>query len=168
MAPKTAQGKTSQDGRRGGAAAVGPAAGQAAADAFARAGFADPALVLHWQDIAGAEVARLARPMRLKDGTLTLLAEPAAALFLAHESRALAARINSWAGANAVARVKFVQGRLEGRGASPPPPKPAKAVKPGDPAQHFHGPEALKSALQSLARWRAADQNRDRAAKEQK
>src|SRR4051812_29984692 len=50
-------------GRRGRAGAIGADAGAAAATAFARAGFADPALVLHWQEIAGADVARLARPV---------------------------------------------------------------------------------------------------------
>ena len=108
--------------RRGRAAAIGRDAGPAGAAVFARAGFTDPALILHWADIAGPEVARIARPLRFseKDGTLTLMAEPGAALFLSHESRALAARINAWAGRSAITRVKFVQGKL-----SQPPPRPA-------------------------------------------
>ena len=75
-------------------------AGALGAAAFARAGFTDPTLVLHWEKIAGAEVARLARPLRLSQGpqggVLTLMAEPAAAVFLSHETRALAERINNW------------------------------------------------------------------------
>ena len=145
--------------RRNRAAAIGMDAGRNAEIAFERAGFADPALVLHWETIAGPELARIARPIKLKDGTLTLLAEPAAALFLGHESRSLIARINQWAGRAAVARIKFVQGRLNQR-PPPPRPKPAPSPPPADPALGFEGPDALKSALQSLARWRGAGEDR--------
>ncbi len=156
--------KASQDNapRRGRAGAIGADAGAAAQAAFARAGFADPALVLHWEEIAGAEVARLARPVSLKDGVLTVLAEPAAALFLAHESRTLMGRINNWAGRQWVDRVKFVQGQLESRPPAPTPRQPGKAAKPGDPALQFQGPGPLKSALESLARWRATGEDRPR------
>lgn len=148
--------------RRNWSAAVGFDAQRLAGTVFARAGFSDPALVLHWTEIAGPEVARLARPLRFseKDGTLTLLAEPAAALFLGHETRTLAARINAWLGRPAVTRVKFVQGRLSQRAPLPAPPKPENTPKPGDPALTYRGPEALKAALQSLARWRAGQANR--------
>jgi hypothetical protein len=148
--------------RRNWIGSVGADAGVTATQAFARAGFRDPALVLHWTEIAGTEVARLARPLRFseKDGVLTLLAEPAAALFLGHESRTLAARINAWAGHAIVQRVKFVQGQLSQPSAVPAPAKPGKTVKSGDPVLGFHGPDALKAALQSLARWRTDDENR--------
>lgn len=152
MAPKEQQ--VTPPSRRNRAAAIGADAGSAAQIAFARAGFADPALLLHWDSIAGAELARIARPISLKDGVLTLRAEPAAALFLGHESRALIARLNQWAGREWVRKIKFVQGRLQSRPAPPPPRKPAKSAPPADPALAFQGPEALKSALESLARWR--------------
>ncbi len=144
--------------RRNWAASVGRDAGATGAAAFVRAGFSDPALVLHWVEIAGAEVARIARPVRFsaKDGTLTLLAEPAAALFLGHESRALAGRINAYLGRPAVTRLKFIQGRLTLRPALPIPPRPATTLDFKDPANTYRGPESVKAALQSLARWRAA------------
>ena len=147
--------------RRGRAASVGRDVGFAAGAVFARAGFEDPALVLHWAEIAGPEVARIARPLRFsaKDGTLTLLAEPAAALFLGHESRALAGRINAWAGRPAVTKVKFVQGRLSQPDPLPSPPRPEKSAKSGDPAFSYRGPDTLKAALQSLARWRRPKDN---------
>jgi hypothetical protein len=152
-----------EEPRRNWSAAVGSDLQRAAGAVFARAGFSDPALVLHWTEIAGAEVARLARPLRFseKDGTLTLLAEPAAALFLGHESRTLAARINEWAGRSAVTRVKFVQGRLSQPTPLPAPPKPKSVPRPGDPALAYRGPDALKAALQSLARWRAGHEDRE-------
>ena len=88
-APQAGPGAVGADAENGRARRVSP-----------RVGFSDPALVLRWAEIAGPEVARLARPLRFseKEGTLTLMAEPAAALFLAHESRTQAARINAWSG----------------------------------------------------------------------
>jgi hypothetical protein len=143
--------------RRGRAFAVGGDAGQAAHAAFARAGFEDPALVLRWTEIAGPDISRIARPLRFqeKTGILTLLAEPGAALFLGHDSRHLAARINAYLGRPAVTKVKFVQGAVS---QPPRPPKPAKpGTEPGndDPVHKYRGPEALKTALKSLSRWRS-------------
>jgi hypothetical protein len=84
--------------RRARAEAVGRDASIAARAAFVRAGFLDPTLVLRWNEIAGRETARIARPLRLSEGpsggVLTLRAEPAAALFLQHESRALCERLS--------------------------------------------------------------------------
>ena len=150
--------KKQAEERRNWSAPVGRdsfAVGQAA---FTRAGFNDPALVLHWVEIAGAEVARIARPVRFsaRDGLLTLLAEPAAALFLGHETRSLAARINAYLGRDAVKKIKFVQGRLTQEPALPPLPRPAKAINSSDPSNTYRGPADLKAALQSLARWRQA------------
>jgi hypothetical protein len=143
--------------RRGRASPVGGDASAAAHAAFARAGFSDPSLVTRWSEIAGAEISRIARPLRFqeKTGTLTLLAEPGAALFLGHDSRQLTGRINAYLGRPAVTKVKFVQGAV-----SPPPPRP-KPAKPGsapkndDPVYEYQGPDALDRALKSLARWRS-------------
>jgi hypothetical protein len=145
------------------ASSVGQDAGPVAAAAFARAGFADPSLVLRWPEIAGAEVARIARPVRFstKDGVLTLLAEPGAALFLGHESRALMSRINTWAGRIAVSRIKFVQGRLSLAPLLPAPPRPAKILNSSDPSIGYKGPDKVRAALQSLARWRNRNLARD-------
>lgn len=144
--------------RRNWAAAVSGDASIVGAAAFARAGFSDPTLVLRWEEIAGAEVARLARPLRLTGGphggVLTLLAEPAAAVFLSHETRALAERINTYLGRPAVARLKFVQGALTQPTPQPPQLKPAKEVAPDDPVQSYSGPEGLREALWRLARAR--------------
>ena len=143
--------------RRGRAFAVGGDAGQAAHAAFARAGFGDPTLVLRWTEIAGPEIARISRPLRFDDksGVLTLLAEPGAALFLGHDSRHLAARINAYLGRPAVTKVKFVQGAVSQPPPPPKPPKPGTAPGTDDPVHKYRGPDALKTALQSLARWRS-------------
>jgi len=139
----------------------------AGAAAFSRAGFRDPTLVLHWDEIAGAEVARLAQPLRMSEGAsggvLTLKAEPGASLFLQHESRALCGRINAYLGREAVVRLRFVQGALQTR-----PQKTKPRPRPGslpndDPALAYRGPERLRSALLGLAKSRrpAAPQGSD-------
>src|SRR6185312_6198447 len=144
--------------RRGKATTLGEEAGPAGKAAFARAGFSDPTLLLHWEEIAGTDTARLTRPLRLTQGpsggVLTLKTEPGAAVFLQHESRPLCERINTYLGRPVVARLRFVQGTLK---QPPPPPVRRKAkspVPPTDPALKYQGPEGLKEALVRLAKAR--------------
>lgn len=145
--------------RRNRAEAVSREASAAANAAFARAGFRDPTLILRWEEIAGSEVARLARPVKLSEGptggTLTLKAEPGASLFLQHETRTLCDRINTYLGRPAVSRLRFVQGALAARPLRRPRPKMPSAPPPNDPALTFEGAESLKKALLELARARA-------------
>ena len=157
--PKETQAKDdAQPQRRNRVMAVGGDAGRAAALAFARAGFADPTLVLRWSEIAGPEVARLAQPVKFTDGPgggiLTLRATPGAALFLAHEKRPLCERINAYLGRPAVAQLKFSQGNLMPRPPAPKVSKPPGPLAPGDPSRRYLGPEGLAKALQALARRR--------------
>ena len=151
--------------RRNRVQAIGDDAKMVGREAFARAGFADSALVLHWNEIVGPDVARMARPLKLVEnaagGVLTLKAEPAASVFLQHESRTLCERINSYLGREAVRRLRFATGSLL-PAKTPPPARPARAeVSPDDPACRFAGPDALKSALLELARQRAMGHRRD-------
>jgi hypothetical protein len=150
----------SQEGwppRRGRALAVGDDASLAAHTAFVRAGFLDPSLVVRWTEIAGPEIARIARPLRFEEnsGLLTLLAEPGAALFLSHDSRQLMARINAYLGRPAVARIKFVQGKITLPKFAPKIPLAASPAKSDDPVNRYQGPDGLKTALKSLARRRS-------------
>ncbi|MDE3115366.1 MAG: DUF721 domain-containing protein [Pseudomonadota bacterium] len=151
--------------RRGRVATVARDAPALAAAAFARKGFPDPSLVLRWEEIVGAEVARLARPLKLNEGPnggiLTLKAEPGASLFLSHETRALCARINAYLGREAVTKLRFVQGPLVLRPLRRAPPRPAAAVPKKDPSLAFRGAQGLRDALASLARWRGRDPDAD-------
>jgi hypothetical protein len=126
--------------------------------AFTQKGFSDPAIILHWEKIAGAETARLCRPLRLSQGpqggVLTLLAEPAAAVFLQHETRTLCEHINGYFGHTLVSRLRFVQGALAQHPPAPKPPRPAAEMAPDDPARQFDGPEGVREALWKLARAR--------------
>lgn len=140
--------------RRGRAAPLGDDAGRAGQTALVKAGFADPRLVLRWEEIAGPETARLARPLRLSGEVLTLRTEPGAAVFLQHEVRPLLERINTFLGSPTINRLRFVQGAL-----APPPAKPSrpparKPVLPTDPARNYQGPEGLRDALLRLAQAR--------------
>jgi hypothetical protein len=132
--------------------------GAIAAAAFARAGFRDPTLVLRWAEIVGPEVARFAEPFRLSEspagGVLTLRAEPAASVFLQHQTRSLCERINAFLGRPAVARLRFVHAALAPRPERPPIPRPPAAAPASDPVHSFGGPDPLKAALVNLARAR--------------
>lgn len=146
--------------RRGRVDVVGPDIQFAAQTALSRAGFSDPTLILRWEEIAGSETARLAQPIKISEsasgGVLTLRAEPGAALFLQHESRALCERINGYLGRVAVSRLRFVQGPLTLR-TRQPLPRPAKGPVPAaDPARKYDGPEGLREALLRLAQVRRA------------
>lgn len=144
--------------RRNWAAQMAPDAMVAGGAAFARAGFSDPALILQWEKIAGPETARLTRPLKLSQGAqggvLTLQAEPAAAVFLQHESRTLIERINRYFGRPLVTRLRFVQAALPQRPQPPPQHRPAAEVPPGDPVLSFSGPDGVREALCRLARAR--------------
>ena len=137
---------------------IGADAGSVAGIAFVRAGFTDPTLVLRWSEIAGPEVARLAQPLKFSEGpsggTLTLRALPGAALFLAHEKRALCERINAYLGRPAVVQIKFSQGALSPRPPAQPKQKAAGPLPLSDPSRRYDGPEGLAKALQALARRR--------------
>lgn len=144
--------------RRNWAAPIAQDSRSAAQVAFVRAGFADPTIILRWDEIAGAETARLARPVRFTEGpnggVLTLKTEPGAALFLHHETRALTERINAYLGRPAIARLRFVQGPIAKRQAPTPRRAAFAAVPPSDPANAFKGPESVYMALQKLAQAR--------------
>ena len=156
--PKNEQPQEAPPARRGWVTPLASEVGPLGQSAFAKAGFADPTLVLRWEEIAGAETARLCRPIRLSEGpsggVLTLKAEPGAALFLQHESRALCERINAYLGRPAIARLRFVQGPVAGRSKPAPRRVSAEPVQPGDPAKKYQGPEGLRDALLKLAQTR--------------
>lgn len=140
--------------RRNRAVAVGLDVAQLGSAGFGRAGFADPTLVLRWNEIVGPEIARFARPLRMTEGpsggVLTLKADPAASVFLQHECRALCSRINSYLGRLAVERLRFVAGDMTPRlPTAHGPTKRDSALD--DPLSQFIGQERLRRALLALA-----------------
>jgi hypothetical protein len=144
--------------RRNRAGAIGNDAQKLARAGFERAGFLESGLVLRWKEIVGPEVARIARPLRFAEGAtggvLTLKADPAAAVFLQHESRTLCGRINAYLGRDTVQRLRFVAGEITTETKSGRPPRSPAEPGSGDPVRQFSGSDSLKSALLALARAR--------------
>jgi hypothetical protein len=151
--------------RRNRSEPVAAAASFVGGAALARAGFRDATLILRWDEIAGPELARIARPLKWSEGasggTLTLKAEPGAALFLQHETRALCERINTFLGRQAVTKLRFAQGALPPKTIHRPTPKRAATVPPDDPALAYKGKDSLRDALVNLARARAPAKQSD-------
>lgn len=113
---------------------AGPVARDAlrhAETAMRRAGFDDPALVVRWREIAGAEVAELAEPVRCQRGAegaiLTLRCEPGAAVFLQHQTRELIGRLNAFLGPGAIARIRLIAGVPARPSEAPAHPSPSLA-----------------------------------------
>ena len=129
-------------------------------------GFAQSRLLTRWAEIAGEEVARIARPVEVSYGregfgaTLTLLTTGAQAPMLEMQKEQLREKVNAVYGYNAIARIRITQtaptGFAEGQVAFEPAPKPDKP-QPG-PEQRAEaatlvgeiGDSALKQALDAL------------------
>ena len=114
---KSSDAPHSPTARRGRAGPAGEDALSHAAAALQRAGFPDATLVLRWREIAGADIARVAEPLRLTDGpeggVLTLKCDPGAAVFLQHQTRDLMERLARYLGPGRIARVRLISGEFE-------------------------------------------------------
>ena len=93
------------------------------ADAFKKQGFASTELVTRWREIAGAEIAAHAEPVKLQwprriegeppePATLVLRVEGPAAIEIQHQSAVVLERINRFFGWQAVGRIVFRQAPL--------------------------------------------------------
>lgn len=149
--PKIMQGASGTVPRHGWPRAAGKDVLDEAKGAFARAGFADPTLLIRWSEIAGPHIARIALPQKWQDGpggaVLTLKCEPAAAVLLQHQTRMLIERINTYLGQGRIIRLKLVPGHLA-RGQGPPGHPRPKAEAGLESA-------SLREALIRLAKLRA-------------
>ena len=131
-------------------------------------GFAVTRLLTHWDEVAGSDIAAIARPVEVSYGrqgmgaTLTVLTTGAQAPMLEMQKERLRERVNAVYGYNAIARIRITQTAATGFAeaqalfAGPKVPEPpredpqiaaaARAVA-GDV-----GDEGLRSALEALAR----------------
>lgn len=109
-------------------------------EGFARQGFASTELVSRWAEIAGAEVAAHAEPMKIQwprpvgdappdPATLVLRVEGPAALEIQHLSGVIIERVNRFFGWQAIGRLALRQAPLSRRRH-----KPQRRLKP-DPAE---------------------------------
>lgn len=131
-------------------------------------GFAVTRLVTHWEEIAGVDIARIARPVEVSYGrgdgfgaTLTLLTTGANAPILEMQKEALREKVNATYGYAAISRIRLTQtapvGFSEGQAQFSRSAKPAPAVT--DPALAARARETaagiesedLREALETLA-----------------
>lgn len=131
-------------------------------------GFAVTRVLTHWEEVAGAEIARLARPVKISHtgpgfgATLVLLTTGANAPLVEMQKERLRERINAAYGYNAIARLRVTQtsptGFAEAQ-AQFAPPAPAPQPRP-DPAREARAAEIaapvqddrLRAALEDLGR----------------
>lgn len=101
-------------------------------------GFAVARVLTHWAEIAGAEMAAMAHPVKVSypnagiGATLTVLATGSNAPFVEMQKEALRERVNACYGYNAVTRIRVTQTAPQGFaeaqaafGKAPPAPEPA-------------------------------------------
>ena len=150
---RSAQPDRTGTARRGRAGHAGEDALGHATAALQRAGFLDATLVLRWREIVGADIARIAKPLRLTDGpegaVLTLKCDAGAAVFLQHQTRDLLERLRTYLGHSPITRLRLVSGELE-RQEGPPDHPEAGATSPAEPPS----PQTLSQALERLERRR--------------
>lgn len=107
-------------------------AGATLGEAFAKQGFASRELVTRWSDIAGAEIAAHAEPIKMQwprnggaegqePATLVLRVEGPVSVEIQHLSNVIIERVNRFFGWQAVGRIALRQAPLQRRKPKPAP-----------------------------------------------
>jgi hypothetical protein len=122
---------------------------------FQKHGFAQADIIARWKEIAGPELAAMARPGRIRwpkgveaakqGGTLHLVAKAGRALDVQYAVPLITARVNSYLGFGAIAAVKVTASQE-----MPATPKPKKPDMPPPVISGIIDPD-LQSALGRLA-----------------
>src|SRR6478735_9147497 len=131
-------------------------------DAYAKQGFAARELVTRWAEIAGAEVARHAEPLKIQwprpvegqpqePATLVLRVEGPAALEIQHKADVILERVNRFFGWSAVGRLALRQAPLSRRNRPKPSRTPdAKTVAAVEKTLAAVEDDELRAALARL------------------
>lgn len=129
-------------------------------------GFAVARLLTHWEEIAGADMARITRPVKVGYGregmgaTLTLLTTGSMAPMIEMQKEKLREKVNAVYGYAAISRILLTQtaatGFAEGQAAftTAPPAKPAPSAAVQQEAKRTAAPiqdDGLRQALEALA-----------------
>ena len=140
-------------------------------------GFAQSRLLTHWAEIVGADIAAIARPVKVSYGrrgfgaSLTVLTTGAQAPILEMQKEKLREKVNAVYGYNAISRIILTQtaptGFAEGQAsfrhrapqAEPTPPNP-ETVKAASTMAAPVQDTSLRSALESLGQNILTRQNR--------
>lgn len=128
-------------------------------------GFAVAKLLTHWAEIAGEEIARIARPVNISYGrggfgaTLTLLTTGANAPMLQMQVEKLREKVNACYGYSAIQRIRITQtaptGFAEGQAQFAPAPTPTSKPDPETQAKARRSAadvsdDGLRAALERL------------------
>jgi hypothetical protein len=130
-------------------------------EAFARQGFASADIVTHWPQIAGAEIAAHAQPIKLQwprgdvedpePATLVLRVEGPAAIEIQHLSGVILERVNRFFGWRAVKRIALRQAPLTRRAPRRAPSAPdAETIARAAEGLPDIADEGLRQALARL------------------
>jgi len=130
-------------------------------------GFAVARLLTHWDEVAGPEIAAMARPVDISygrgfGGTLTLLTTGAQAPLVEMQAERIRERVNACYGYAAIARIRvtqtaptgFAEGRVAfqhqtDRAAGPPAPSPRARAAASDAAAGISD-AGLRAAIERL------------------
>lgn len=116
----------------------------------ARFGQGAGALSARWREIVGPEIARRTEPVKLTKGrngagsSLEIRVAGPAAAIVQHQAHEILARVNLFLGAEAVQKLRVVQGPL--RQANLPGKSPTRRPQPLDAAEEARLAEGLKRA----------------------
>lgn len=134
------------------------------ADSFRKQGFASAELVTRWPEIAGADIAEHAQPLKIQwqrpadgepqePGTLVLRVEGPAAIEVQHLGKVILDRVNRFFGWQAVGRIALRQAPLKRDKR-----KPVRVVDPAETARIAAALPAIEDEelKQALARLGAA------------
>ena len=117
-------------------------------EAYAKQGFAARELVTRWAEIAGADIARHAEPLRMQ---WPRPVEGPIALEIQHSSDVILERVNRFFGWHAVGRLALRQAPLSRKNRPKPPRVPdAKAIAEVEKTLSSVEDEALRAALARL------------------
>ncbi|HEX3364412.1 DUF721 domain-containing protein, partial [Phenylobacterium sp.] len=143
---------------------AGRALGKLIRELDAKFGQGPGALQARWREIVGADVARRTEPVKLVRGrnggpsSLEIRVAGPAAAIIQHQAHEILARVNLFLGADAVQKLRIVQGPLQNK--YEPAAKPRRRLPPLDAAAEAGlqtelatAPDGkLKSALLALGR----------------
>jgi hypothetical protein len=121
------------------------------------------ALIARWREVVGPEIARRTEPVKLTRGrnggpsSLEIRVAGPSAAIIQHQAHEILARVNLFLGAEAVQKLRIVQGPLQRMEAAPPPkrrPAPLDAAAEAELARTLaDAPEGrLKDSLAALGR----------------
>ena len=142
---------------------LGRALGKTLREFDAKFGQGPGALQARWREVVGAEIAKRTEVVKLTKGrnggpsSLEIRVAGPAAAIIQHQAHEILARVNLFLGADAVQKLRIVQGPLQ---VAKQPPPPRRRLPPLDAAQEAKlaaeladAPDGkLKSALLALGR----------------